>query len=212
MARGHGSDHSYLVLNRVEVLSHFGCDCCDAIFAASADGERALVADAGSERVFFFCSSCGDNIMKRVVSDEARPHYTWDWAIPLSTLEHPTSGVAHKSPRTGYPTMQELEDDGLVETDLQDGRRVYRITELGRKLMEQSDNGIREIWGQQTRWQDLRSEFGPNATMIRGPAERLVKSALSAVAGQFDPTRIERVRTILEQALRDLQPEVNRES
>jgi len=74
---------SFLMVNRVEVLTDFGCNACGAPFAASPSGERALIATIGGDRIYFFCSGCGDNIMGRVTADSARQHYAWDWAVPL---------------------------------------------------------------------------------------------------------------------------------
>jgi len=55
-------------------------------------------------------------------------------------------------------------------------------------------------------WQDGRNAFDPDAAEIRGPAERLVKEAFRAVAGEFAThQRLERVREILLRALRELE-------
>ena len=55
-------------------------------------------------------------------------------------------------------------------------------------------------------WQDWRNAFDPDAAEIRGPAERLVKEAFRAVAGEFAThQRLERVREILLRALRELE-------
>ena len=77
------SKQSFLIVNRVEVLSEFGCNACGSAFAASPTGERALIATIGQGRIYFFCNACGDNIMSRVTADGARQAYSWDWAVPL---------------------------------------------------------------------------------------------------------------------------------
>jgi hypothetical protein len=75
----------FLIVNRVEVLSECGCSACGGAFAQNPTGDRALIASVGggAERTFFFCSGCGDNIMGRIQSDDARQHYAWDWAVPI---------------------------------------------------------------------------------------------------------------------------------
>ena len=74
---------NHLVVNRVEVLTG-NCNACGQGFASTPLGERALVAMVhGTERPFFFCASCGDNIMGRIQSEEARKNYVWDWMVPL---------------------------------------------------------------------------------------------------------------------------------
>ncbi len=74
----------FLLVNRVEVLDRAGCSACGRGFSTEPTGEKALVLGvANPDRVFFFCSPCGDNLMGHVESDEARKRYQWDWAVPL---------------------------------------------------------------------------------------------------------------------------------
>jgi hypothetical protein len=75
---------SYLVVNRVEVLDRAGCASCGRGFSTNPMGEKALVLTLGNaERTYFFCGGCGDNIVSRVESEEARKRYLWDWTVPL---------------------------------------------------------------------------------------------------------------------------------
>ncbi|HXW84859.1 MAG TPA: PadR family transcriptional regulator [Candidatus Binataceae bacterium] len=128
----------------------------------------------------------------------------------MKKLEERSRGVYRASAGTVYPTLQQLEDEGLIASDVQEGRRVYRVTEAGRRELERRDDDVRDIWRRAQRWGDWRSAFDPDAAEIRGPAERLVKAAFNAVAGEFNSARIERVRSILEQALHELQNEFGR--
>jgi len=81
---------SYLVVNRVEVLDHAGCAACGRGFSSDPIGEKALVLTLGNaERTYFFCSTCGDNIVSRVESEEARKRYLWDWTVPLRNGHKP---------------------------------------------------------------------------------------------------------------------------
>jgi hypothetical protein len=76
---------NYLIINRVEVLDHGQCAVCARKFTDSPTGEKTLVLALGgnSERTYFFCSTCGDNIVGRVESEESRKRYVWDWTVPL---------------------------------------------------------------------------------------------------------------------------------
>ncbi len=73
---------TFLAINRVEVLTR-NCSSCGEAFASTPIGEKALVAAIPGVHPYFFCAGCGDNIMSRVQSEEARKHYVWDWAVPL---------------------------------------------------------------------------------------------------------------------------------
>jgi len=50
----------------------------------------------------------------------------------MQNLEDKTGGAWRPSPGSVYPTLQLLEDEGLVRSTERDGKRVYEITEAGR--------------------------------------------------------------------------------
>ncbi len=71
--------------NRVESADHLRCGICGSEFTADPAGDRTLVLHvSGSQRPYYFCSACGDNITRRVRSDDARKRYAWYWAMPLN--------------------------------------------------------------------------------------------------------------------------------
>jgi hypothetical protein len=116
-----------------------------------------------------------------------------------------SGGVYRASAGTIYPTLQQLEDEGQITSESLDGKRVYKLTEAGRGDLKERDETVRQIWRRARRWEDWRGAFDPDSAEIRGPAERLVKAAFRAVAGEQATQRIERVREILIRALRDLE-------
>ncbi len=123
----------------------------------------------------------------------------------MKRLEERSGGIYRASAGTVYPTLQQLEDEGLVVSESQAGKRVYSLTETGRAELNREDEAVRRIWRRAERWNDWRGAFDPDAAEIRGPAERLVKAAFRAVAGESATrSRLETVREILDRALRDL--------
>jgi DNA-binding PadR family transcriptional regulator len=124
----------------------------------------------------------------------------------MKRLEERSGGVYRASAGTIYPTLQQLEDEGLVLSDLQEGKKVYRLTEAGRTELAAREEAVARIWRRARRWEDWRGTFDPDAGEIRGPAERLVKAAFRAVAGERASQRqLDRVREILLRALRELE-------
>lgn len=51
----------------------------------------------------------------------------------IQRLEEKTGGMWRPSPGSVYPTLQLLEDEGLVRSEERDGKRVYEVTEAGRQ-------------------------------------------------------------------------------
>jgi DNA-binding PadR family transcriptional regulator len=124
----------------------------------------------------------------------------------MKRLEERSGGIYRASAGTIYPTLQQLEDEGLIVSEMRDGKKVYRLTDAGKSELERNQDAVSEIWWRARRWHDWRSAFDPDAAEIRGPAERLVKEAFRAVAGQFAThQRLDRVREILLRALRELE-------
>jgi len=123
----------------------------------------------------------------------------------MRQLEERSGGVYRASAGTIYPTLQQLEDEGMVASDLRDGKKTYTLTEAGRRELDDRREAVERIWRRARRWEDWRSAFNPDAAEIRGPAERLVKAAFRAVAGELAThQRLERVREILLRALHEL--------
>ena len=50
----------------------------------------------------------------------------------IQRLEEKTAGAWRPSPGSVYPTLQLLEDEGLVRSVERDGKRVFEITDQGR--------------------------------------------------------------------------------
>src|SRR5207237_10844300 len=50
----------------------------------------------------------------------------------MQNLEDKTGGAWRPSPGSVYPTLQLLEDEGLVRSTERDGKRVFEITDDGR--------------------------------------------------------------------------------
>jgi DNA-binding PadR family transcriptional regulator len=77
-----------------------------------------------------------------------RPMHGYDL---IRDLEERSGGAWRPSPGSIYPTLQLLEDEGLVTSEERDGKRVYTITDAGRvEVQERRERGRSEPW-----------EFGP---------------------------------------------------
>jgi DNA-binding PadR family transcriptional regulator len=116
-------------------------------------------------------------------------------------LEERTNGTYKASAGTIYPTLQQLEDEGLVKVSAAGGKKTYALTGDGEREVARNAQGVDEVW----RRAEARSEWGvmadPDAAEILGPALRLAKSALKAVVkSRGDPAVVDHVRAILEDA------------
>ncbi|MFE3189514.1 PadR family transcriptional regulator [Nocardia sp. NPDC059240] len=123
----------------------------------------------------------------------------------MSRLEDRCAGVYRPSAGAVYPTLQQLEDEGLVELEIVSSRKVFHATEAGHGEVETQGEQLDRIWARATE----RGEWGafrdPYAAEIAGPALRLFKTAVSAIVHSHgDPQVIGEVREVLIKATREL--------
>jgi len=64
----------------------------------------------------------------------------------MKALEEHTHGCYKPSPGTVYPTLQWLEDEGLVRSEEADSKKVYSITEAGEEFLKENKTTVDEIF------------------------------------------------------------------
>jgi DNA-binding PadR family transcriptional regulator len=123
----------------------------------------------------------------------------------MKEMQERSGGLYRASAGTVYPTLQLLEDEGLIESEKKDGRRVYSITDAGRAELGRDPETVRRIWDRAESWGDWGQRMGPNVIALSGSLAAVVKSTLAAAqwAGG-DPKREEQVRKIIRRACEDL--------
>ena len=119
----------------------------------------------------------------------------------MKEMEHRSGGLYHASAGSTYPTLQQLEAEGLVEAEVQSGRRVYRLTKAGRKEVAQDRIGVKRIWDRAEACEDWGQAMGPETIWLWGSIGTLVKESMRA-AGRVGN---DRVREILERARREME-------
>jgi DNA-binding transcriptional ArsR family regulator len=124
----------------------------------------------------------------------------------MKEMEERSGGLYHASAGSVYPTLQQLEDEGLIEAEQREGKRVYRITAAGLHELEEHPDSVRRIWERAERWEDWGNCMGPEALGLLGPLAAVAKAtfrAASRVAGK--PEAEERIRTLLNRTARELE-------
>jgi DNA-binding PadR family transcriptional regulator len=121
----------------------------------------------------------------------------------MKEIEARSGGVYRTSAGTVYPTLQQLEDEGLVTSQSDGGKRVYSITDKGRSELEESEPAVSRIWRRAEHWQEW-SGAGTEATEVAGPLRGLLRAALRASA-RGDAETVRRIRDILERTRNELE-------
>jgi DNA-binding PadR family transcriptional regulator len=87
----------------------------------------------------------GSGDMKYVILKLLRDKPRHGYEI-MKDLEERMHGAYSPSPGTVYPTLQWLEDEGLVVAREVEGKKVYEITDSGRKFLEEHKDIVDDIF------------------------------------------------------------------
>ncbi len=124
----------------------------------------------------------------------------------MKEMEERSGGAYKASAGSVYPTLQQLEDEGLVESAMINGRRTYNLTVAGRKELESDPETVRRIWERAEQCEDWRQFMGPHSAVIYGPVWELFKAAMEAshrVGGKREG--LDRIREIVDRARHELE-------
>ncbi len=64
----------------------------------------------------------------------------------IQQIAERSGGAWKPSPGSVYPTVQQLEDEGLVEGAEEEGRRLLRLTDEGRRYVEEHPEELAATW------------------------------------------------------------------
>jgi DNA-binding PadR family transcriptional regulator len=112
----------------------------------------------------------------------------------MQELAERTPGVWRPSPGAVYPTLQQLEDEGLVHADEQEGKKVYRLTDEGRTAVEEAGRPP---------WERFDHHVDDDLVSLRDVGFQ-VGAAVMQVARAGSSSQVVKTREILEEARRQI--------
>jgi DNA-binding PadR family transcriptional regulator len=115
----------------------------------------------------------------------------------IQRLEEKTDGAWRPSPGSVYPTLQLLEDEGLVRSIERDGKRVFEITETGR---QEATQRIEAAGG--TPWEIAARGDGGGGD-FRNAVRQLV-GASAEIMKSGNKEQVERTLEILKRARKEI--------
>ncbi|HMA42943.1 MAG TPA: PadR family transcriptional regulator [Gemmatimonadales bacterium] len=92
----------------------------------------------------------------------------------MKELEEQLHGCYSPSPGTVYPTLQWLEDEGLVRAREQDGKKVYEITEAGTKFLDEHKDVVTDIFDRVA--ETVEEALGGSMAEINQGVARMMKA------------------------------------
>ncbi len=125
----------------------------------------------------------------------------------MKALEEKSGGFYAPSPGSIYPTLQMLEDRGLVSVEEVEGKKVYSLTDAGRAFLAERQKQEEDVAGPP--WMRGRDRAGrrgwPEMQALRSEAGEVMR--LFVIAGRMslqNPEQLSRLRGIIEHTRKEL--------
>jgi DNA-binding PadR family transcriptional regulator len=115
----------------------------------------------------------------------------------IQEIAERSDGFWKPSSGSVYPALQQLEDEGLVEQDTQDGKRTYRLTESGQAYVQEHKEELGATWEAMTAGMD------DSSTQIHALLGQVAMATIQ-VAQAATPAQLERARQVLIETRRSL--------
>src|SRR5215471_6559219 len=77
----------------------------------------------------------------------------------MKEMKERSGGTYRASPGSVYPTLQQLENEKLIQSVTEEGRRVYSLTAAGREELDKDPESARRIWQRAESWEESGKYF-----------------------------------------------------
>jgi DNA-binding PadR family transcriptional regulator len=118
----------------------------------------------------------------------------------MRALEEESRGAYRPSPGSVYPTLQMLEDEGLLRIDESSGKKVYHITDEGRSYLERNRDVVDEVFDRVSDFTDRF--FGEGMRDLSATFSKLAQATFEgAMRVGSDGEKVAAINRILDEAL-----------
>lgn len=115
----------------------------------------------------------------------------------MEEIDQRSGGAWRPSPGSVYPTLQQLEDEGLVTSGEGRGRQPFELTDEGRKYVDEHRDELGEPWAK------LAEGIGEERLELRGLVAQIGAAAVQ-VGSAGDDAQVTRAQQLLEETRRGL--------
>jgi len=121
----------------------------------------------------------------------------------IQEISEKTNGAWRPSPGSVYPTIAQLEDEGLIEGDDERGRRTVQLTESGRAYLAEHEDEIAEVWAPFTREREERpargdADSGPDFAALKPELGRVMNAVWQIITTGTDDQRRAAIGVLVE--------------
>ncbi len=114
----------------------------------------------------------------------------------IKEIEERSGGYWKPSAGSIYPTLQLLEEQGLISGEEVDGKRLFTLTEDGRAAITERAEG-----GEPAPWEQVRSGAPPESVQLGNSLKQLAEATSQAFRAADEGQRA-RIRELLDETRR----------
>ncbi|MEP9363083.1 PadR family transcriptional regulator [Nocardioides sp. CN2-186] len=95
----------------------------------------------------------------------------------IQQIAERSNGAWRPSPGSVYPTIQQLEDEGLIEADDSRGRRSLKLTDEGKAYVDEHNDELADVWTpfeERERQDDDAVDLKPEIGQVMGAVWQIV--------------------------------------
>ncbi len=121
----------------------------------------------------------------------------------IQQISERTDGAWRPSPGSVYPTISQLEDEGLIEGDDERGRRTLRLSDAGREYLATHEDEVASVWApfeseqRAERGESSRDEATDYAS-LKPEIGRVMNAAWQIISTGTDEQRREAIGVLVE--------------
>jgi DNA-binding PadR family transcriptional regulator len=121
----------------------------------------------------------------------------------IQEISDRTDGAWRPSPGSVYPTIAQLEDEGLLEGDDERGRRTLQLTDSGRAYLTEHEDEVAEVWAPFTRERQERpdrddGESGADFAALKPELGRVMNAVWQIITTGTDDQRRAAIGVLVE--------------
>jgi DNA-binding PadR family transcriptional regulator len=113
----------------------------------------------------------------------------------ITEITDRSEGVWSPSPGSVYPTLQALEEEGLVTSTTTSGKKVFSLTDAGRAANEAREGGAP--------WEEVSDGIDASVLQLRDAMAQIV-GALKQIARTGSAAQVAKARTVMAEARKSL--------
>lgn len=115
----------------------------------------------------------------------------------ITQIAERSQGAWKPSPGSVYPTINQLEDEGLVEADESSGRRTMRLTEAGRQYVADHREELDGVWQPFSEERGRRRE-APDYAQLKPELGQMMSAVWQIATQGSDQQRAEAIDVLVE--------------